>query len=64
LYDPAPLRILRAAKFKDLFGNQQPDDPKREAELLEEVARAAVRGLEAKRGVVVYCQGGPGRTGL
>ena len=62
-YDPSPLRILRAMKFKDLVGGQLPDDPKREAEMLREVVRVVVDELRAGRGVVVHCAGGTGRTG-
>jgi protein-tyrosine phosphatase len=62
-YDPSPLTILRAAKFKDLYGGTQPDDPVREGAELADVVGAVVAELRAGRGVVVHCQGGTGRTG-
>jgi protein-tyrosine phosphatase len=62
-YDPSPLRILRALKFKDLVGGHLPDDPKREAEMLRDVVRVVVDELRAGRGVVVHCAAGTGRTG-
>src|SRR3972149_235023 len=31
-YDPSPLRVLRALKFKDLVGGNRPDNPRREAD--------------------------------
>jgi protein-tyrosine phosphatase len=62
-YDPSPLRILRAVKFKDLYGGAEPDDPAREAGELADVVGAVVAELCAGRGVVVHCQGGTGRKG-
>jgi protein tyrosine/serine phosphatase len=62
-YDPSPLRVLRAAKFKDLIGGRQPDNPQREAEMLRDVVQAVIEELRAGRGVVVHCEGGTGRTG-
>ncbi len=63
LYDPSPLHILRAVKFKDLVGGARPENPKREAAMLREVVQAVVEELRASRGVVVHCAGGTGRTG-
>jgi hypothetical protein len=63
LYDPSPLRVLRAVKFKDLVGGTRPDDPEREADLLRDVVQAVVAELRAGRGAVVHCAGGTGRTG-
>ncbi len=62
-YDPSPLCVLRAVKFKDLFGGGWPDTPQREADMLHEVVQAIVEELRAGRGVVVHCEGGTGRTG-
>jgi protein-tyrosine phosphatase len=62
-YDPSPLRVLRALKFKDLVGGSCPDDPRREADMLRNVVQAVVEELRAGRGVVVHCAGGTGRTG-
>jgi protein tyrosine/serine phosphatase len=62
-YDPSPLRVLRAARFKDLVGGSRPDHPEREADLLRDVVMAVVDELRAGRGVVVHCAGGTGRTG-
>jgi protein-tyrosine phosphatase len=62
-YDPSPLRLLRALKFKDLIGGARPDNPQREADMLRDVVQAVVGELRAGRGVVVHCAGGTGRTG-
>jgi len=62
-YDPSPLRVLRALKFKDLVGGTRPDNPQREADILRDVVQAIVGELQAGRGVVVHCEGGTGRTG-
>ena len=62
-HDPAPLLVLRSATLKDLAGDVQPDDPKREADTLKEIVQAVVSELRAGRGVVVHCAGGTGRTG-
>jgi rhodanese/phosphatase family protein len=62
-YDPSPLRVLRALKFKDLVGGARPDNLQREAGMLHDVVRAVVDELRARRGVVVHCAGGTGRTG-
>lgn len=62
-YDPAPLRVLRAVKFKDLVGGGRPNNPQREAGLLQDVVQAVVDELRAGRGVVAHCAGGTGRTG-
>jgi protein-tyrosine phosphatase len=62
-YDPSPLRVLRALKFKDLVGGSHPDNPQREAEMLRDVVQSVVDELRAGRGVVVHCAGGTGRTG-
>jgi len=62
-YDPSPLRILRAVKFKDLVGGSRPDNPEREADLLRDIVQVVVEELRAGRGVAVHCAGGTGRTG-
>ena len=62
-YEPSPLRVLRALRFKDLVGGACPDDPQREAAMLRDVVRAVVDELRSGRGVVVHCAGGTGRTG-
>jgi len=62
-YDPSPLRVLRAATFKDLVGGGQPEDPQREAAMLRDVVQATVAELRSGKGVVVHCAGGTGRTG-
>jgi protein-tyrosine phosphatase len=62
-YDPSPLRILRAVKFKDLVEGGWPDNPQREAAMLRDVVDAVVEELHTGRGVVVHCAGGTGRTG-
>jgi protein-tyrosine phosphatase len=62
-YDPSPLRVLRALRFKDLVGGSHPDDPSREAAMLRDVVQSVVGELRSGRGVVVHCAGGTGRTG-
>lgn len=62
-YDPSPLRVLRALKFKDLVGGARPEDPQREAAMLRDVVQGIVAELRSGRGVVVHCAGGTGRTG-
>jgi protein-tyrosine phosphatase len=62
-YDPSPLRVLRAVKFKDLLGGSRPDNPELEGEMLRDVVQIVVEELRAGRGVLVHCAGGTGRTG-
>jgi protein-tyrosine phosphatase len=62
-FDPSPLSVLRALKFKDLIGGAFPDDPQREARMLRDVVQTVVEELRSSRGVVVHCAGGTGRTG-
>jgi hypothetical protein len=62
-YDPSPLRVLRAMKFKDLAGETWPDDPQHETDMLRDVVQDVVAELRAGSGVVVHCAGGTGRTG-
>jgi protein-tyrosine phosphatase len=62
-YDPKPLDVLRAAKFKDLYGGAYPDEPAREQSVLREIATAVTSEILLGRGVVVHCEGGTGRTG-
>jgi hypothetical protein len=62
-YDPAPLRVLFSAAFRDLAGGCQPLNPEREADMLLQVVDKVCSELMASRGVVVHCQGGTGRTG-
>ncbi len=62
-YDPKPLDLLRAAKFKDLVGGGYPDDPVREQAALQEIAAAIKSDILLGKGVVVHCAGGTGRTG-
>ena len=62
-YDPSPLRVLRALKFKDLVDGARLDNPQREAAMLRDVVQAVVDELRSGKGVVVHCAGGTGRTG-
>lgn len=62
-YDPSPLRVLRAVKFKDLLGGQQPDNPQQEQAKLGDIVRVVSGELRSGRGVVVHCMGGTGRKG-
>jgi protein-tyrosine phosphatase len=63
LYNPAPFEVLHSAEFQDLIGGRLPENPEHEAQMLKEVVQAVIHELKAKRGVVVHCAGGTGRTG-
>ncbi len=63
LYDPRPLHLLRAAKFKDLCGGTYPDEPAREQAALRDIVAAIKSEVLLGKGVVVHCAGGTGRTG-
>lgn len=62
-YNPNPLLVLRAAKFKDLYGGEYPDDSASEQSALRDVVSTAMSEILLGRGVVVHCMGGTGRTG-
>jgi protein-tyrosine phosphatase len=62
-YDPYPLRVLRAAKFKELYGGAFPDEAKAEQTALRDIVSAVRAELMLGRGVVVHCVAGTGRTG-
>ncbi len=62
-YDPNPLGVLRAARFKDLYGGTYPDEPAREQSSLRDIVSAVGSEILLGRGVVVHCAGGTGRTG-
>lgn len=62
-YDPKPLTVLRSAKFKDLYGGRDPDEPAREQSALGDIVTAVKSEILLGKGVVVHCQGGTGRTG-
>ena len=62
-YDPNPLSVLLAAKFKDLYGGSYPDEPEKEQSALQDIVSAVRSEILLGRGVVVHCAGGTGRTG-
>ena len=62
-YDSTPLRVLRAAKFKDLYGCAYPDEPAKEHSALRDIVTTVRFEILGGNGVVVHCQGGTGRTG-
>jgi len=62
-FDPRPLEVLRAAKFKDLYGGRYPDEPVAEQRALRDIATAVKSEILLGKGVVVHCEGGTGRTG-
>lgn len=62
-YDPNPLEVLRAAKFKDLYGGTYPGEPEREQSALRDIVTAVKSEILLGKGVVVHCAGGTGRTG-
>lgn len=62
-YDPRPLKILRAARFKELYGGAHPDDAEAEQAALRDIVVAVRSELILGRGVVAHCVAGTGRTG-
>lgn len=62
-YDPSPLEVLHAAKFKDLYGGTHPEEPEKEQAALREIVTTVKSALLLGKGVVVHCAGGTGRTG-
>lgn len=61
--DPAPLTKVFAEHLEDLVGGWPPHKPEREVSLIRAAVHAIVQSLRARRGVVVHCWGGRGRTG-
>ncbi|MEW6246444.1 MAG: tyrosine-protein phosphatase [Nitrospirota bacterium] len=61
--DPAPLTVIFRAQLEDLVHGGPPGCPDRELRLIREAVRATIQSLHKKRGVVVHCHGGRGRTG-
>lgn len=62
-YDPTPLTVLRAVKFKELYGGAYPDDAEAEQTALRDIVQAVRSEIVLGRGVVVHCVAGTGRTG-
>lgn len=62
-YDPRPLKVLRAAKLKELYGGAYPDDAEAEQTALRDIVSAVRSELTLGKGVVVHCVAGTGRTG-
>jgi protein-tyrosine phosphatase len=62
-YDPHPLKVLRAAKFKELYGGAYPDEAETEQTALRNIVSAVRSELILGKGVVVHCVAGTGRTG-
>jgi len=62
-YDPYPLKILRAVRFKELYGGAHPDDAEAEGAALRDIVDAVKSELVLGKGVVVHCVAGTGRTG-
>jgi hypothetical protein len=62
-YDPLPLSFAWWGHLEDLFGSWPPQDPTSELLKIKQATAAVVEELAAKRGVVVHCLGGIGRTG-
>ena len=62
-YHPRPLKVLRAVKFKELYGGAHPDDAEAEQAALREIVVAVRSELILGKGVVVHCVAGTGRTG-
>lgn len=62
-YDPLPLDVLFSAQLEDLRGTRDPENPQREAQLIDEAVSAVMMGLRSREGVLVHCGSGTGRTG-
>lgn len=62
-YDPSPLKIIYAADIEDLIGGKKPANPRKEKKLFENAVAVARKELLDRRGVIVHCKGGTGRTG-
>jgi protein-tyrosine phosphatase len=62
-YDPHPLEVLRAVKFKELYGGAYPDEAEAEQTALRDIVGAVTSELIRGNGVVVHCVAGTGRTG-
>jgi protein-tyrosine phosphatase len=62
-YDPHPLKVLRAVKFKELYGGAYPDEAEAEQTALRDIVGAVRSELILGKGVVVHCVAGSGRTG-
>jgi len=62
-YDPFPLKVLRAVKFKELYRGAYPDEAEAEQTALRDIVGAVRSELIQGKGVVVHCVAGTGRTG-
>jgi hypothetical protein len=62
-YDPSPLKLSFSAHLQDLSGGRTPSNPEKEKDLIRQAVAVIVALLNRKRGVVVHCMGGRGRTG-
>jgi hypothetical protein len=48
-YDPKPLAVLRAAKFTDLYGERDPEEPAREQSASETSSRRSSRNSSSAK---------------
>jgi protein-tyrosine phosphatase len=62
-YDPKPLTRLPAIILQDLFHGGPPKEPREEEAKVSLAVRSVVAALHDRKGVVVHCEGGSGRTG-
>jgi protein-tyrosine phosphatase len=62
-YDPAPLTFACAVDLQDLYGGIAPHDPRAEERKIRSAVAAVLAALDRRKGVVIHCAGGTGRTG-
>ena len=62
-YDPDPLARLPPIILQDLFHGGPPKDPREEEAKVSRAVRSVVAAIHDRKGVVVHCEGGSGRTG-
>ncbi|MDI6711029.1 MAG: tyrosine-protein phosphatase [Desulfitobacteriaceae bacterium] len=62
-YDPAPLSLVFSEHLEDLVHGGPPSNADRERGAVERAVKATLSLLNMKKGVVIHCQGGRGRTG-
>lgn len=62
-YDPYPLKLRFAVEMEDLYLGNSPKDPENEEELARLAVKVVRREMDQKKGVIIHCIGGKGRTG-
>ena len=62
-YNAQPLRIVFSQQLQDLVDGAPPNDAATETALIKGAVETTLASLLARRGVVIHCMGGRGRTG-